>query len=185
VAACVAGWRRWRDVPAVRVGLFGLFFVYGTLAIFSTGFEMFVVYGRLARQLVPFFCLVTAAVLARASVRDAIRGPLIAAISAAIVLQAALNARPVFAQQFPRDFIPRGEQVADGLGASHAVPLYAVHLYPPSRIDPPAGYVEAFSAQHPLQYKPYQYEGYTPQEREFLRSTDIRMRMLIPGENAD
>jgi hypothetical protein len=181
VAACVAGWRRWRDVPAVRVGLFGLLFVYGTLAIFSTGFEAFVVYGRLARQLVPFFCLVTAAVLAR-GVRNSIRGPFIAAMSAAIVLQAALNAWPVFAQQFPREFVRRGEQVAGGLGASHPVSLYAAHLYPPSKIEAPTGYVEAFSARHPLQYKPYQYEGYTPQEREFLRSTDIRMRMLIPGE---
>lgn len=39
---------------------------------------------------------------------------------------------------------------------------------------------EAFSARHPLQFKPYQYEGYTPHQREFLRSTDIRMRILVP-----
>jgi hypothetical protein len=65
-------------------------------------------------------------------------------------------------------------------GASRTVLLYTEHLYPPRRLEVPAGMVEIFAAPHPLQFLPYQYEGYTPQERQFLRSTDIRMRVLIP-----
>ena len=181
----VAAWRRWWDVPRVRVGLMGALFIYGTLAVFSTGFEAFVVYGRLARQLVPFFCLVSAAVLAQAIARrPAIASLAYPLLAAAIVMQAAVNARPVFAQQFPREFIPRGEEAAGRQGASRATPLYATHLYPPAAVDVPAGHVEAIAAAHPLQFRPYQYEGFTPQERQFLRSADIRMRMLMPAADA-
>ena len=182
VVICVAAWRTWWDVPRVRVGLMGALFIYGTLALFSTGFEAFVVYGRLTRQLVPFFCLVTAAVLAQAITRRPAAARLaFPLVAAAIVLQAGVNARPVFAQQFPREFIPRGEETAGRQGATRALPLYARHLYPPAAVDVPAGYVEAIAAAHPLQFRPYQYEGFTPQERQFLRSADIRMRMMIPA----
>ena len=181
VFVCLVGWRRWLAVSRVRAGLIGLLVVYGTLAVFSTGFGAFVVYGRLARQLVPFFCLVTAAVLAGLTVRAPKRQAILWAAGVAIVIQAAFNARPVFVQQFPPEFITRGERVAGERGASHAVALYAMHVYPPKKLDMPAGYVDAFVALHPLQYLPYQYEGYTPRERQFLRSTDIRMRMLMPA----
>ncbi|HEX5133716.1 MAG TPA: hypothetical protein VFX92_14675 [Candidatus Krumholzibacteria bacterium] len=179
VVVCLAGWRRWLAVPRVRVGLAGLLFIYGTLTIFSTGFDAFVVYGRLARQLVPFFCLVTAAVLAGLTAHARMRQAMLWAAAVAVVIQAAFTARPVFVQQFPPEFITRGERIAGEHGASHAVTLYAAHLYPPERLHRPAGYADAFVAPHPLQYLPYQYEGYTPTEREFLRSTDIRMRLLI------
>lgn len=183
VIVCVVSWRRSFTIPAVRVGLIGLLFIYGTLAVFSTGFEAFVVYGRLARQLVPFFCLVTAAALVRIGPRAQRRQAFLWTVGVAIVVQAGFNARPVFAQQFPSEFISRGEQVAERHGASKAkaVLLYAEHLYPPRKLEVPAGMVEISAASHPLQYLPYQYEGYTPQERQFLRSTDIRMRVLIPA----
>jgi hypothetical protein len=32
-----------------------------------------------------------------------------------------------------------------------------------------------------LQFRPYQYEGFTPEQRRLLRSTDMRMRVLIPA----
>jgi hypothetical protein len=38
-----------------------------------------------------------------------------------------------------------------------------------------------FSFPHPLQYKPYQYEGFTPEERAVLRFTDGSMRLLDTG----
>ena len=180
VIVCLVSWRRSFDLPVVRVGLLGVLFVYGTLAVFSTGFEAFVVYGRLARQLVPFFCLVTAAVLARLAPRTQMRQAFLWIVGVAIVIQAGFNARPIFAQQFPSEFISRGEQVARMHGASRTVLLYTEHLYPPRSLEVPAGMVEIFAAPHPLQFLPYQYEGYTPQERQFLRSTDIRMRVLIP-----
>ena len=59
---------------------------------------------------------------------------------------------------------------------------YADHIYPtPEAIDlSEADVLEA--APHPLQFWPYQYEGFTPEERRLLRSTDIRMRVLASRE---
>jgi hypothetical protein len=55
-------------------------------------------------------------------------------------------------------------------------------MYPPRRLEIPDGLVEVASAPHPLQYLPYQYEGYSPGERQFLRDVDVRMRVLIPAD---
>jgi hypothetical protein len=166
----------------VRAGLIGLICVYGALAVLSTGLGVFVVYGRLARQLVPFFCLVTAALLARISMRrPSLAHVLIPAVAAVVVLQAAVNARQVFAQQFPPEFIANGEQVAGRRGASSAASLYTEYTYPPVKLEVPADSVEAMSARHPLQFIPYQYEGFTPDQRRFLRSTDMRMRIVVPA----
>jgi hypothetical protein len=182
VGWCVATWPSWRNVRSVRAGLIGLLCVYGALAILSTGLGVFVVYGRLARQLVPFFCLVTAAVLVRISVRrPSLAHVLIPAVAAAVVLQAAFNARQVFAQQFPPEFIANGEQAAGRQGASRAASLYTEYTYPPVKLEVPADSVEVMSASHPLQFVPYQYEGFTPDQRRFLRSTDMRMRILVPA----
>ena len=177
---CVATWTSWRSNRAVRAGLVGLVVVYGLLAVLSTGLGTFVVYGRLARQLVPFFCLVTAAVLTRVVLRSPVARTITVAAGAAIVLVAAFNARPVFAQHFPPEFIARGEQAAGRQGAASAVTLYTEYAYPPVRQDVPADSQELTSASHPLQFRPYQYEGFTPEQRQFLRSTDMRMRVFVP-----
>ena len=180
VGWCVASWPSWRSHRAARAGLIGLVVVYGLLAVLSTGLGTFVVYGRLARQLVPFFCLVSAAVLTRCVLRSPFTRVITAAAGAAIVLVAAFNARSVFAQQFPPDFIARGEQAAGRAGAASAVTLYTEYTYPPVSLDVPPELQELTSAAHPLQFRPYQYEGFTPEQRQFLRSTDMRMRVLVP-----
>ena len=166
---------------AARVGMIGLLFVYGALAIPSTALGVFVVYGRLARQLVPFFCLVTAAVLVRVSASGRRCARLIPVVAAAIVLQAAVNARQVFAQQFPPEFIATGEQAAGRLGASRVASLYTEYIYPPVKLEV-RPIQSMMSASHPLQFVPYQYEGFTPEQRRFLRSTDMRMRILVPAK---
>ena len=61
--------------------------------------------------------------------------------------------------------------------------MYAHPIYPtPEAVHLPARYVVLKEARYPLQFWPYQYEGYTPAERRILRSTDIRMRLLAIGE---
>lgn len=52
---------------------------------------------------------------------------------------------------------------------------YLAPVYGPK--PPRAGTVVARAA-HPLQFLPYAYEGYTPEERSILRSTDISMRLV-------
>ena len=48
-------------------------------------------------------------------------------------------------------------------------------------MDVPDGYREVASAPHPLEFLPYQYEGYADSERRLLRSSDIRMRAFVPS----
>ena len=53
------------------------------------------------------------------------------------------------------------------------------HLYPrPEPVTLPPHSVTLAVAEHPLEFLPYQYEGFTPENREVLRSTDIRMRLV-------
>jgi hypothetical protein len=89
---------------------------------------------------------------------------------------------PPLMQEFPREFNALARERASRAGASLWVTQYAEHLYPPPVPLPiPPGYRVAYAARHPLQFLPYQYEGYTPAERLQLRATDIRMRLLVPG----
>jgi hypothetical protein len=61
---------------------------------------------------------------------------------------------------------------------SRYVLLNARHLRPVQGIKvPPDGKV-LFSVTHPLQFLPYQYEGFSPMERSILRSTDISIRLI-------
>lgn len=182
VAWCAVRWRVYLPVRAVRAGLIGLVCLYVALAVLSTGLHFFVVYGRLARQIVPYLSLVAGTVLVRAVARHARLWRLaLPALAVLVVAQFAFNAREVLSQTFPAEFIVEGEQFAGRQGASKIETLYAAHLYPPARQDSPAGYREVFSARHPLQFVPFQYEGFNPEQRQFLRSADIRMRVLVPA----
>ena len=165
----------------IGVGLFGALFIYGTLVISSTGLDTFVVYGRTARQLVPFFCLIAAAMISslwrssRASVRSAA-----AVIVSVAVVQASLNFWRPFVQSFPDDFIAHYRPSATVAAQyERLIWLNAEHLYPrPDRVTLPSHYVTLAEARHPLEFLPYQYEGFTPEARAVLRSSDIRMRLI-------
>ena len=177
LAWCLATVRRSAASPRVRVGLAGLLIAFATLAISSTLLHMFVVYGRLARQLVPFFCLLTAFALGRiwASRSRVVRG-LVPATIVILVAQAAHNSRRHYnkrfrtissaSAEFGRERSHLGERGTHLPRASQGRPSRSV------RFDLP------FWAPHPLEFLPYQCEGYTPAQRRVLRLTDIRMRIL-------
>ena len=158
----------------VRAGLVGVIFIYGSLVVCSVFLEQFVVYGRLARQLVPFSCLLSAAALAqlRTFVPGRPRLPILVVVLV-LLLQAAWNFREPLRQSFPTEWL-RGAHTGPDIMAVYAHPIYPT----PESVHLPAHYVVLKEARHPLQFWPYQYEGYTPAERRILRSTDIRMRLL-------
>src|SRR4051812_243392 len=178
-------WCVWRFRVAVqtrltRAGLIGVICVYVSLAASSTLLHRFVVYGRLTRPLVPFLCLLTAAMLGTVLMRIAVPRRRIALplVVVCVVAQAAYNFRIPLQQEYPAGFIARIER---GYSGPHAF-VNARHLYPgPEPVRVPPGYREAASARHPLQFLPYQYEGFTERERQVLRSTDIRMRVFVPA----
>jgi hypothetical protein len=167
----------------VRVGLIGLIFIYGMLVLFSVGLEVFVVYGRLVRQLVPFFCLLSAAALTRlrGSASLAYRAVANVAILAAAVQVLANFAQPL-RQSFPAELNREAAAIRD-LGQTRVLTINARHFYPsPPPVTLPSRFRVIREARHPLEFLPYQYEGYNPRQREILRNTDITMRIIIPLE---
>ncbi len=171
-----------RGGEAVRLGSAGVLSIYGGLVAMSTVLHAMVVYGRLARQLVPFACIVTAAMLDRLGSRSGTPRRIAIGVLVGAILQAAVNFEPPLAQTFPAEFRRMAASVPIPPGRETRL-LFASFLYGflPSA---PAGFDTVLLARpHPLQYLPYQYEGYTPAERKALRASDIRMRLLLgpPG----
>jgi hypothetical protein len=163
---------------AFALGVSGILFVYVGLATVSVALQKTVVYGRHVRQLVPFACLLAGAALGRLFARGGVRGRLaLAAVLAAACVQAAFDFRRPLAQVFPDRFRRMAESLPNPDGAPRRI-LCAEHIYPtPAPPLADAGEV-LLSRDHPLQYLPYQYEGYSPSERTTLRAADIRMRLV-------
>jgi len=175
-----ASWRLARGdrAKAFVIGVAGIAVVYGGLVLMSVGLEKMVVYGRQARQLVPFACILTAAALDRLWIPAPGRRLLAATIVAGVLAQAALNFREPLTQVFPAEFRRLAEHERPAGGAPTLL-LFAEHIYPiPAPVPAEAGAV-LLARRHPLQFLPYQYEGYTPEERAALRSADIRMRLVL------
>src|SRR5216110_228924 len=176
--------------------------------------HVFVVMGRQSRQLVPFFCLATAAVLAELLERRRWSPRVAGVCIAALVLQTAWNVRQPLVQRFPRDVIAeitakygpidfdtsiQGPPQAHEHVESQWVLFNAQHLYHPRAPRPafararsgeaglslPPGLIEVMRFRHPLQFLPYQYEGFEPMERQVLRSNDIAMRLVDVGAPVD
>lgn len=163
--------------------LVAIFLILGGLVVLSDLLPVFVVYGRLVRMLVPFLCLVFAYVIhhwAQAQV-PAITPSRWAWGTVAAVVLALINFAGPLTQRFPSDFriAAREEavrlQAGDGsvyrtVGADH---LWGVEV----RRALPAHQV-ILRARHPLQFKPYQYEGFSRAQRLEFREQDVTMRLI-------
>lgn len=161
----------------IAVGLGGAVFIYGMLAASSSGLQLFVVYGRLARQVAPFLCLVAGHELYRLAGARGRLALVYPVLCAALLAQAAWNFYTPLTQVFPREFKARARAIAGERAPAKTELRYAGHIFPgPEAFDTPPGPV-LLEARHPLQYLPYQYEGYSPDQRAALRETDISMRL--------
>jgi hypothetical protein len=165
----------------VGAGLFAAFLIYALLIIFSVGLSKFMVYGRLARQVVPFLCLIAAAAVSSLWQSPDTRVRFAAfAIIGAVIIQAAVNFSQPLMQSFPADFIARNRPDASVTAQYQRLMwVNTKHLFPgPEPVTLPAHYVTLAAARHPLAFLPYQYEGYTPERRAVLRSADTRMQLI-------
>ena len=104
-----------------RVGLLGFTFVYLSLAVLSSATHTFVVYGRLARQVVPFLCLVTAAALyhARLSLPSSVRMLFTPAVVVLLIAQAAFNFQGTAAADLPHGVSARGPRCSSARWRRH------------------------------------------------------------------
>lgn len=186
--------------------------IYAGLIAGANVFHRFVVYERLAKQMIPFLCLASAAGWTTVWPERSGRGwwP---AIGAAIVATLfVVDVLPLWRQQFPREIVMStvqrygAEHVALArtvLGASDATAALFLPLEPPNAdgtgegkryvvlngydiwpetdrfraVPPPPGAV-VFSTPHPRQLRALQFQGFTPTQRAYLRTTDVSIRVI-------
>jgi hypothetical protein len=189
-----------------RLFLWGLIAtaLYASLVVTSTGLHKFVVYGRTARQLVPFLCLGAACGVAQIVRRRRIPRVALAAAMLLFALQVGWNFAGPLRQRFPdelvRETIARYGAVRDVVTTSGAggeltactpavswppykSPASGLLLVNTCRIaGPPASAVRPqwgtalWQHDHPLQFRPYQFEGLPQAER---RNVSSAIQMLL------
>lgn len=176
--------------------------MYLLFLLSSMVLHTFVVYGRTARQLVPILCLIGAFAGARLwnILRADVRNRVLQLGIIALVLQAAWNFRTPLGQWFPAEvkaFVaaqysplsqvltvegPIVEENPATPGSSGTTSRYvlvnAQYLARFSGVKaiPPGVILLRFA--HPTEFKPHQYEEFTPAQRDILRQTDISMRLV-------
>lgn len=159
--------------------------------IYATAVQVFhraLFYGRLVHMFIPV--MVLAAMLAVTQFRrPSVRYGIVATLLALSVISFVPNAITALEVRFPKDL---GRELAATLGPGIKIcglgqkPKHtreepqrtcdmvlenARHLYPLPvawKADPPDGFLLAREFPHPLQFRPYWFEGYTPSERKRL-----------------
>jgi xanthosine utilization system XapX-like protein len=167
------------------VGLLAFILAYVSLAVLSAVTQTFVVYGRLARQMVPFLCLVTASALYGTfeSLSPRVRAVCMPALAGLLIAQAVFNFQTPLRQTFPAEFLREARDKARVPVGAELIGINTKYPYPgPEPVILPPRYSVLAAAPHPLQFLPYQYEGFNPAQRRVLRSANLEMRLiLVPG----
>ncbi len=184
--------------PDVTLWLTCLIAIYLCLAIPATALQAFVVYGRLARQMMPFFILLAAGGLAQLKQDFSFGDKLTKGVLVALVIQAAWNYQKPFSLTYPRDFAEKAQAMYPDFHFSEKrlifgaptlcqnngyIAEYIKRFEVPPGPDPAIEGEVLLSALHPDNFLPYQYEGYTPQERTTLRDMQIEMRLYRAAES--
>jgi hypothetical protein len=162
------------------------------IALDASVLRVFVAYGRIVRQIVPFLCIATAFVVIWWLREPITRRGLAIAATVVLVLNTAFGFAGPFKLEYPRDLEARlfefsplshalsvdGPPLTGPQRPGDFVLVNAQYLYPPrgSRSLPAGSTV--FAVPHPLTFRPYQYEGFRRYERYILRQSDISMRLI-------
>lgn len=165
--------------------------IYACLVIPSVLLHSFVVYGRLARQIMPFLILLSASGLARLEQNFPFGQKLLRAVMLIVVIQAAWNYKASFNLWYPREFAQEAQTLQHDFHFSEkrltfGAPTlcqnngYIIENVKRFEIPPEPNPIiqgELFlSAPHPDNFLPYQYEGYTPEQRQIFRELKPEMR---------
>jgi hypothetical protein len=167
----------------------GILFIYLCLVIPSL-LHYFVVYARLARQMLPFLALLAAHGLMQLHDRVASRRPVTQLIFLGIFMQAAWNFSAAYHVGFPRDFATEAQVRFPGFEFSSKRLAYGApvicqnngymientkfYVAPPERIPQVKGLL-LLSAPHPTNFQPYLYEGDPPNLREEYHKLQLQM----------
>jgi hypothetical protein len=169
----------------------GLLFIYLCLVVFSVFLHTFVVYGRLVRQMMPFLILLSVTGLG-SIMQHSITGAKVAwLLVAMVIVQFGWNFATSYELSYPREFVVRAradfpdfefseKRLAFGAPAVCRYNGYMIEnvkyfLTPPDSTLPEDGQL-LMSAQHPVNFLPYQYEGYPLAERQAFRELKLQMK---------
>jgi hypothetical protein len=181
-AYALAGSRRSRDLGRLKWWACGVVIVGGGLVFFSDVVPRFMVYGRLTREMVPFLCLGAGVGISRFMEARGRREGLYSGVLVALVLcVAAFNFAAPLRQVFPEKFrsLAMNEISArQGNGIGFYRILFAESLWG-ERLDaeiPP--HTELLRRPNPLQFRPYQYEGFSAAQRKDINGHDVAMQLM-------
>ena len=179
------------DQPFPRLWAGGVLFIYGCLLTSSVFLHWFVVYARLARQMIPFLVLLSAHGLVHLEGRKVGTSPVVTGLLALLFIQAVLNFRLAYQLEYPRQFSERlqaeyrdfefsTKRMAFGAPTVCRSNNYAIEnakyfLSAPQISLPIRGDILR-EALHPVNFLPYQYEGYTPEQRQEFRKQQLKMK---------
>ena len=177
-----------------------LFALYLMLSLLSAGLQLFVVYGRVVRSLIPFIALAAAYGFSARLLRYG-RGALNILVLGIGALSLA-NFVPAIAQQYPLEIAWDVYQTYDDVSFETTVetgenPVFnwwdlqpalpearyrlfnAANYYPivDIRSDLPNGEV-LLEISHPFNYRPWQYEGMTPEMREIVNRDGLYIWLI-------
>jgi len=181
----------------IKLWLGGVLFLYFCLLIPSVILRYFVVYARLARQLIPFLALLSAQGLTQIENRGASGHKIVLAILAIIFIQAAWNFSYTFDLSYPREFVAEAQARFPGFEFSSkrlafGAPILCqnngyimesakYYVAPPRNLPQVQGQL-LLSALHPENFLPYQYDGDPPTIRQIFRIQKLRMNFYKVDE---
>ncbi|HEY5079087.1 MAG TPA: hypothetical protein VII43_04545, partial [Opitutaceae bacterium] len=166
---------RFAPRPWIWIGMGAV--LYAGLVVSADVFRTFVVYGRTARMLVPFACLVTAWAMDDAWSRHSLRAPVVATSIALAALLAALNFEGPFRTIFTGEFMAEAKGLMEASGPGVFWFENARWLRPGEKADDARPGDVLLAKRHPFRFGAYLFEGYNEAQREYLATHDIEMRL--------
>ena len=177
--------------------------LYGLMALLSTGLHVVVLFGRTVRTLVPFIVLICAFAFAPYAKRYGNRLTFLCV--AGVSVFALINFMTVLSQQHHMDLVRhiRNEYGQVSLTSTFSPPtrshgfkntvlegaryelVNAGFYYPITEMtDLPEGDA-ILKVAHPFNYKPWQYEGFTPEMREIINRDGLYIWLIDKGPSAE
>ena len=168
----------------------GILFIYLCLLIPSVFLQYSVVYGRLARQMIPFLSLLSAQGLVQIENRAVSGRRITMLILGIIFIQAAWNFTYSYNLAYPREFVTKAQakfpkfefsskRLAFGAPVicqnnGYVIESAKYYVDPPEVIPQVQGQL-LLSASHPSNFLPYQYDGDPPATRHIFQTQMLRM----------
>src|SRR6266498_322295 len=181
----------------VELWLGAVLFIYLCLLIPSVFLHYFVVYGRLARQMIPFLVLLSAEGLAQLEAHTVTGSKITKLIMVAILVQAAWNFTETYNLAYPREFVAEAQarypkfefsskRLAFGAPVicqnnGYIMENAKYYVDPPEMIPHVQGQL-LLSAPHPSHFLPYQYDGDSPTTRQIFQTLKLRMNFYKVDE---